>query len=87
MHSSYVAKNSSCRAGIELAGIHDHVAVDDHIGDPARIAVRILEGRLVANRRGIEEREIGKKPGRSRPRERRPSLAAGIPVIFAIASS
>jgi hypothetical protein len=59
MHSSCVAKNSPGRAGIELAGIHDHVAVDDHIRDPARVAVRILEGRLVADRRGIEEREIG----------------------------
>ncbi len=52
-------KNPSRRAGIELPGIHDHIAIYDHIRNSARIAVRILKGGLVTDRFGIKQRQIG----------------------------
>src|SRR5216684_7303306 len=45
--------------GVVARAVHHDLPVDDHVGDAHGMAVGIGEGRFVAHRLGMEEREVG----------------------------
>src|ERR671937_3133056 len=49
--------------GTSVLAVTDHRnPVDEHVYDPARVAMRIIEGRVIRDRRRVEDDDIGEAP-------------------------
>src|SRR5437773_605956 len=62
-HRALAREDAPGGDGVVARAIHDHLAVDDDVGNARRMPMRIGKGRLVTDGLGIEERQIGREAG------------------------